>query len=351
VNLDFEDEVTNYGVHKIYSYPARFIPQIPRYFIEKYSPSVVCDCFGGSGTTVVEGKLHGIHSIHMDIMPISLMLAKVKTHEFSNIEFHRAFVKMEEALTHPQLGDLPEFIRSELSRNEDDEFLFPVPVQRQIQAVRTAIKSIDCNHVVKYFFSICTAQTLRRCSKAKSGTMDWTPRPGSTCDLDYIGQFRQKYTAERSNFVEFYHQHPEYINNKIPTIINTKRKWLNETIDLIVTSPPYGALEKVINYPDIHKYSHLIFSRGKKPVKSDFIQTHAQLNLYLTRVINHVRPGGHVVVVVAPCSSDNWVVGTRTILKINGLEKSAEIERIIDPRKKFIAGNIKTEWVLDYVKR
>lgn len=349
-NLDFTDEVTNYGVHKIYSYPARFIPQIPRYFIEKYSPSVVCDCFGGSGTTVVEGKLHGIHSIHMDIMPVSLMLARVKTNEFSGIEFHSAFVDMEKALSRPELGDLPTNIARELSRNDDPEFLFPSPVQRQIQAVRHAIKNLDCNHLVKKFFAICAAQVLRTCSKAKSGTMDWSPRPNATCDTDFIGRFRSKYTAARSDFVGFYQTHPEYKNKKITTVINTRDKWLHETVDLVVTSPPYGALEKVINYPDIHKYTHMLFSWARMPVKGDFVQTHAQLNLYLTRVVEHLREGGHCVVVVAPSSSDNWVVGTRNILKMNGLHKVEEIERVIDPTKKFIAGNIKTEWVLDYEK-
>jgi hypothetical protein len=257
---------------------------------------------------------------------------------------------MEEALSHPKLGDLPARIARELSRDGDPEFLFPSPVQDQIQAVRQAIVDIRCNSMVKDFFAICASQVLRSCSKAKSGTMDWTPRKDAKCDTDFIGRFRTKCAVGRSNFVEFYQQHPEYKNKKTPTIINTREKWLHETVDLVITSPPYGALEKVINYPDIHKYSHILFSRARRPTKSDFIQTSAQLNLYMTRVVEHLRSGGHCIVVVAPSSSDDWVMGTRRILKSNGLEKVEEIERLIDPTKKFIAGNIKTEWVLDYVK-
>ena len=52
--------------HDYHRYPAKFIPQIVRKLIEDYAPSgtqVVCDPFGGCGTTLVEAKLLGHKSI------------------------------------------------------------------------------------------------------------------------------------------------------------------------------------------------------------------------------------------------------------------------------------------------
>ena len=71
----------------------------------------------------------------MDIMPISFMLAKVKTHEFSTREFHRGFVEMHEKLDHLELGDIPINITRELTHKKDKEYFFSVPVQQKIIAV------------------------------------------------------------------------------------------------------------------------------------------------------------------------------------------------------------------------
>lgn len=48
--------------HDYHRYPAKFIPQIVRKLIEDYAPEntqVVCDPFGGCGTTLVEAKMLG----------------------------------------------------------------------------------------------------------------------------------------------------------------------------------------------------------------------------------------------------------------------------------------------------
>jgi len=349
-SLDFTDDVTNFGVHGIYSYPARFVPQIPRHFIHKYNPSVVLDPFSGSGTTIVEAKLHESHGIAMDIMPIALACAKVKTWEFDAMSFHRNAVVMEIMMDEPKKKPLPAILQDAISFSGDVEYVFPLDVQEQIQAVRTAIESVP-NGTAKLFFKLCAAQELRRCSKAKPGELDWSPRREGETETNYIGCFRDKYRKEAKNFEVFQRDFPSFRNNVQPTIINTQREWLHESCDLIVTSPPYGKLVTVINYPDIHKYAHaLFFDKESLPSNKQFIQTTAQLNLYFQRVIPFLRKGKHVVVVVAPSNSDNWVAETRNILKACGCEKCDEIERVIDPKKKFIPGNIKKEWVLDWVK-
>jgi hypothetical protein len=348
-NLDFDEDITNYGVHTIYSYPARFVPQIPRYFIEKYNPNAVCDCFGGSGTTAVEGKVAGCHTIHMDIMPVSFMLARVKTREFSTIEFHRGFREMNEWLEHPVLGDLPVKMQREISRNDDREHFFSVPVQQQIQAIRTMIKEINCNDYTKDFMRLCAAQCLRRCSYAKVGEIDWVRAKEPACNENFIAAFRQKCESTRSNFVEFYQKHPGFLNRKYPTIIDTKKEWLHEKFDLLVTSPPYGSLN-VVNYPGIHEFTHALFSNKPSPAPGHFVQKTPQLNVYFSKVIPYLNKGGHAIVVVAPSKDDNWANDTIDIMRNLGLKLHDKGQRVIKATKKYVARGIKTEWVLDFVK-
>lgn len=71
------------NTHGFHKYPAKFIPQIPGWAIRRYfggqSNNLVIDPFSGSGTTLVEAALTGNSSIGVDIDPLSVLIAKVKT--------------------------------------------------------------------------------------------------------------------------------------------------------------------------------------------------------------------------------------------------------------------------------
>ena len=72
---------TTYLTHGIHSHPAKFIPQIPRYFITKYSKlgEAVLDPFYGSGTTLLEAMMTGRNALGIDINPLARLITKVKT--------------------------------------------------------------------------------------------------------------------------------------------------------------------------------------------------------------------------------------------------------------------------------
>lgn len=69
--------------HGFHKYPGKFIPQLPKWAIEKYLDSkqqkTILDPFCGSGTTLVEANLAGHNSIGIDIDPLSALISKVKT--------------------------------------------------------------------------------------------------------------------------------------------------------------------------------------------------------------------------------------------------------------------------------
>ena len=72
---------TTYLTHGLHSYPAKFIPHIPRWFLGKYSQlrSTVLDPFCGSGTALVEANMLGMHALGVDINPLSSLLVRAKT--------------------------------------------------------------------------------------------------------------------------------------------------------------------------------------------------------------------------------------------------------------------------------
>ena len=57
---DFRNEFTKYSNHGFHTYPAMMIPQIARRLIEMYGKDkeILLDPFAGSGTALLEAKLH-----------------------------------------------------------------------------------------------------------------------------------------------------------------------------------------------------------------------------------------------------------------------------------------------------
>lgn len=81
IDWSFTESNTTYLSHSIHPYPAKFIPQIPKYLICMLSVrgETVWDPFGGSGTTALESLLLGRQAISSDINPIASLVGKAKT--------------------------------------------------------------------------------------------------------------------------------------------------------------------------------------------------------------------------------------------------------------------------------
>jgi hypothetical protein len=82
INWDFKDAHSKRSIHSFHSYPAKFIPEIPRALIRVLPPatgSVVFDPFCGCGTTLVEAQAAGYSSVGVDLNPIACLVSRVKT--------------------------------------------------------------------------------------------------------------------------------------------------------------------------------------------------------------------------------------------------------------------------------
>lgn len=69
------------SLHEV-SYRACFKPQLPRYFIDRYSKigDIVYDPFTGRGTTIIEAALCGRQVISNDVNPLSRILTEPRLH-------------------------------------------------------------------------------------------------------------------------------------------------------------------------------------------------------------------------------------------------------------------------------
>jgi hypothetical protein len=83
IGWDFAEASTGRGsIHSFHSYPAKFIPEIPRTVIQSLSPprnTLVFDPFCGCGTTLVEAQQADYASVGVDLNPIGCLISRVKT--------------------------------------------------------------------------------------------------------------------------------------------------------------------------------------------------------------------------------------------------------------------------------
>ncbi|WP_243675079.1 DNA methyltransferase [Vulcanisaeta distributa] len=73
---------TTYATHALYMYPAKFIPHVVRYVINKYTSEGdwLFDPFAGYGTVAIEASLTGRNAVLWDLNPIMEVLVRASTY-------------------------------------------------------------------------------------------------------------------------------------------------------------------------------------------------------------------------------------------------------------------------------
>ena len=81
INWTFATDDTGFLTHDLHPYPAKFIPQIPGNCIARLSlpGEVVLDPFGGSGTTALEAVRLGRRAFSIDANSVGTLIGKAKT--------------------------------------------------------------------------------------------------------------------------------------------------------------------------------------------------------------------------------------------------------------------------------
>ena len=90
-----EIEKSTYLTHSLYYHPAKFIPQIVRFCLDKYciNGGIVLDPFAGGGTTGVECAVNGYKTYLLDINPLLDLFYNLKIHSFSEKEWDSIYLK------------------------------------------------------------------------------------------------------------------------------------------------------------------------------------------------------------------------------------------------------------------
>lgn len=285
-DFDFHDQTSNYASHNFHSFPAKFPPQLPRKFIEELTSmgDVVLDPMVGSGTTVVEARLMGRKAIGFDIDPLALNIARVKTTPIEKkiiVNTMRMVIYKASSNVNQSSDDL--LAQLEAQYDEDTRsFLntWYLP-KTQIELFALAREIEQINEVkLRDFFKVAFSAIIITKSGGVSLALDLGhTRPHlakKVVDKSgriLIGDKEENiphYSTKivRSAFLEFEKKClaniegiPSEEDGKFETDIRfsdaQSLPLQNDSIDLIVTSPPYAS--NAIDYMRAHKFSLVWF--------------------------------------------------------------------------------------------
>lgn len=300
---DFKNEDTRVLTHGIHSYPAMMVCPISRNIIrmvkEVMPISTLFDPFCGSGTVVVEGILANVpHVYGNDINPLALFLSKVKTTPL-DVNVLQSEVLNLYARIHDEISNLDGFISNadqymrealgldltakdgwgsnathylnEYAKANNVQFLAPnfknvgywfkPQVIICLQIIKTQIEAIQ-NDDIRDFALVAFSETIRLVSNRRNGEFKMFRMPPSKVEIFEPNVFKEfsiilnRNIEKMNSFVEICDE--VGANSSVQILSNNATKlddMPDGTVDLVITSPPYGDSRTTVAYGEYSRLS------------------------------------------------------------------------------------------------
>ncbi|MCY4526574.1 MAG: DNA methyltransferase [Anaerolineaceae bacterium] len=284
-DLDFHKQPTGDATHSFHAFPAKFPPQLARLFIDELTqPSeIVLDPMMGSGTTIVEAFLAERQAKGFDIDPLACLQTRVKTTPLPADELrqqsHALLSRARSALSHDRAG-----IERRLAGRFDSQtgkfvdYWFARETQTELQALLEQIEKVpDAGE--RIFLSLVFSATIITKSGGVSLAFDLAHTrphrakrvldPAGKVILDNtaaVPEHRARFLTKtlKSPLDEFQRRLESNVQGlkSLPTSLPRPRveegdagrlPLTDESVDLIVTSPPYAS--NAIDYMRSHKFA------------------------------------------------------------------------------------------------
>ncbi len=242
---DFKNYQTKTYTHGFHTYPAMFIPQVARKLIEVFSSEhdTVCDIFCGSGTTLVESSLLNRNSIGIELNPLAVLIAKVKTNPIDPQTLADNLKMILNSYNNMKNAAPPKF--------NNIEFWFSETVIKDLAKLKQAIWKISEENI-RNFFSVCFSEVARIVSFTRHKEFKLF-RDKNKLEKSFkpnvLGEFVKICENNILGMKEYVHDIMPNVNIKIILGDSTKDNGIpSDSVDFIITSPPYGDSRTTVAY-------------------------------------------------------------------------------------------------------
>ncbi len=258
---DFKEAKKDH-IHGIFTYPATMVPAMQSEILNiilKCNPNInsLLDPFMGSGTMLVEGMMHNLNIYGIDINPLSYLLSELKT----NIPLISELNKKSKILFNKieNLSDFPILCFKNINKWYKEDIIY------DLSKIHYCIKEIS-NIDLRNFFWICLAEVARLCNNSRNSTFKLHIK--SKEDIDnfkfnvtrsfeklvlsniqrietYVKLNENLILSDKTYTYNYLKEKNIYLGNSFDII---KSDFKDNSIGLIITSPPYGDNPTTVTY-------------------------------------------------------------------------------------------------------
>ena len=235
--------------HGFHSYPAKLHPAIARTLLSELSdPSIeVVDPFCGSGTVLVEARVAGIRSVGLDLNPLALRIAEVKTLVRSRAD-RRSFRALVDDVAERSLARVQSRVDSRADLPPSEREWYETHTLKELagllEEIRVMPDSVE-RRCLELLFSALVVKFSKQRSDTSSGRTDRRIRKGLPTEF-----FQRKGHELVRRWAALEAKLPA--GSPAPRLVEADARRLKKHVRkaaLIVTSPPYGG---TYDYADHH---------------------------------------------------------------------------------------------------
>lgn len=247
---NFSTANTKEFTHSFHIYPAMMIPQVAREILTRYKTddmNLLFDPYCGTGTSLVEGSLMGLKCIGTDLNPLARLISKTKLTE---VDINKILTLKDKLKIYLQTSQENNYQTPPITNLD---FWFKPKQIKELSHIKDFIDSID-NENTKNFFLVPFSETLREVSLTRNNEFKLyriKKEKIETWDPDTYQLFLEKLTRNINGYIQFkdhnnQFDHHIYNFNSITEIPNTLIK--ENSVDIVITSPPYGDSRTTVAY-------------------------------------------------------------------------------------------------------
>ena len=256
----FKNRKKNILTHSIHKYPAIYLPEVAKKIIEMYSNEndVVLDIFSGSGTGILEALSCRRYGIGIELNPLAHFISINKIYDFD--------IKSLENSVEDLFNCINMDIVYEIISFENIEFWFDKETIKSISIYLSYIKKYD--NKIRDFFKICLSEIIRNISFCNHGgfKMHKDKKKIDTSKYDLI-MFLDVIKPVILRNLEMYKNYNFFLkSNGLQEYARKSKIYhhdttvkhddiLDESVDLIITSPPYGDSKTTVAYGQFSRLS------------------------------------------------------------------------------------------------
>jgi len=241
------------GIHGLHSYPAMMAPPVARKLIEMLSEQgdTVFDPFCGSGTVTTEAVRLGRHAIGFDINPLALLIAEVKATPIMPQRLWQALAQIESSLQ--RLGEV------EPPKFANIDYWFKPEVQKQLARLKAAIDALE-DEAVKKFSLVVFSRVVREASNTRPNEFKLFRLPPEKLkrhNPDVFRLFRQRFAECIGIMSGWWREVGDSLLKPQLRLHDARQPFPlpSESVDLLLTSPPYGDARTTVAYGQFSRLS------------------------------------------------------------------------------------------------